>query len=190
MKFKKIKLGNFITIRNGCAFKGKDFVDKGIPVIKIKNIKPNKVLLDELSYVSSDTIQTKEKYKINKYDIIITMTGNRIDGTPDSWVGKVALFPIDGNYYLNQRLAIITPTEEIDSKFLAYLLSSWNYQLYFIQRATSSGGQANISPGIINEMEVNIPNKENQLKIAKILSKLSDKIEENNLTNNNLLLVA
>ena len=59
MEFKKIELGKIIDIRNGYAFKSKDFTEKGVPVLKIKNVKPNKILLKELSYISEDDLPGK-----------------------------------------------------------------------------------------------------------------------------------
>ena len=48
------KLGNYIQILSGFAFKSKDFSDSGIPVIKIKNVTPPSVSLIDLSYVPQD----------------------------------------------------------------------------------------------------------------------------------------
>ena len=91
-EWNNIQLGEIIEVKNGYAFKSKDFIEEGIPVIKTKNDKPNKILLDVLSYVSVDVAKGLDSYLIKPNDILITMSGNRIDGTPDSWVGKVALF--------------------------------------------------------------------------------------------------
>ena len=115
------------------------------------------------------------------------MTGNRADGSPDSWVGKVALFREEGTYLLNQRLAIIRPiSDDVDLEYLAYYLSSWETQLYFIKRANSSGGQANISPSIVGEYDIALPNKNEQMKIASLLRDFDLKIRLNANINNNL----
>jgi type I restriction enzyme S subunit len=151
------KLGDFITLKNGFAFKGNDFVDFGVPVIKIKNIKSGKVILNNLSYVSREIANKNQKFKLNKYDLLITMSGNRIDGTPETWVGKVGIFHKEGEYLLNQRNAVIGFSTEISKYFMLQLLCSEEMQYYFIANATSSGGQANISPTLINNTEVIIP---------------------------------
>ena len=105
--WKEYTLGELIELINGFAFKSKDFVASGIPVIKIKNVKPNRILLNDLSYVSAETAQNAKCTKIQPSDILITMTGNRKDGGIDSWVGKVALFNHEGQYLLNQRVSVI-----------------------------------------------------------------------------------
>ena len=186
MIYKKLK--ELCILKNGYAFKSKDFSQNGVPVIKIKNVKPNKILLEGLSYVPQEIADSKLEYKISKGDILITMTGNRADGSPDSWVGKVALFREEGTYLLNQRLAIIRPiSDDVDLEYLAYYLSSWETQLYFIKRANSSGGQANISPSIVGEYDIALPNKNEQMKIASLLRDFDLKIRLNANINNNLL---
>lgn len=181
MEYKTIKLGEIIDIQNGYGFKSSDFKDSGVPVLKIKNIKPNKILLDDLSYISEELSNEKKQAIIQKNDILITMTGNRIDGSPDSWVGKVALFNKKGKYMLNQRISSIRVNEEVaDTRFIAYLLSSWRSQVYFIKRANSSGGQANISPDIVKNLVIKLPPLQEQKRISNLLSPLDEKIENMN----------
>lgn len=153
------KLKQNISILNGYAFKGMDFIEKGVPVIKIKNVKAGKVNLKNLSYVSREVANNAQRFKINKNDLLITMSGNRIDGTPETWVGKVGIFHAAGEYLLNQRVSkLVSNNEEMLSKYyLCQLLSNDEFQYHFISNATSSGGQANISPDLINNIELVIP---------------------------------
>jgi len=177
-EWREIQLREIVEIKNGFAFKSSDFVDSGIPVIKIKNVKPNNILLNTLSYVNEEVANGKDQFLIQPDDILITMSGNRADGSPESWVGKVALFKKNGKYLLNQRVSIIrTNQAKADRTFIAYYLSSWNSQLYFINNANSSGGQANISPDIVKDLELSLPPLEEQIAIASVLSSLDDKID-------------
>lgn len=187
-EWKEYKLGELIELKNGVAFKSSEFLNKGIPVIKIKNVKPNSILTDDLSYVSEESSKNKKCFWIEPSDILITMTGNRKDGGSDSWVGKVALFNKKGRFLLNQRVSAIRIKEKniVDYKYLAYLLSSWDSQLYFVNHSNSSGGQANISPTVVNEYSISLPSLHTQQKIAHILSSLDDKIELNRRINDNL----
>ena len=95
-EWKEYQLGDLVELKNGVAFKSNEFIEHGIPVIKIKNVKPNRILLDDLSYVSEQSSLNKKCFDILPSDILITMTGNRKDGGADSWVGKVALFKKNG----------------------------------------------------------------------------------------------
>lgn len=173
----KIYLREIITIKNGFAFKSKDFVEHGIPVIKIKNVKPNRIIFDTLSYVDEKKVESLSKYLIMPGDILITMSGNRLDGSPDSWVGKVATFKHSGLYFLNQRVSILNVNKDLaDEKFISFYLSSWEMQQHFINQSNSSGGQANISPSIVGNTEILLPPLKEQQAIAEVLSSLDDKI--------------
>ena len=187
-EWKEYQLGDLVELKNGVAFKSNEFIEHGIPVIKIKNVKPNRILLDDLSYVSEQSSLNKKCFDILPSDILITMTGNRKDGGADSWVGKVALFKKNGKYLLNQRVSAIRVKrkELVDFRFLAYLLSGWDAQLYFVNHSNSSGGQANISPDIVYGYPISLPSIGVQRNIANIISSLDDKIEVNRRMNDNL----
>ncbi|WP_436415817.1 restriction endonuclease subunit S [Petrimonas sp.] len=181
--WKKITLDEIAKVKNGFAFKGTDFINEGIPVIKIKNVKPNKILLNDLSYVSREVADKANKYLINQDDILITMSGNRMNGTPDTWVGKVALFQRNGEYLLNQRVSVIDliPDYSHLKYYLTILLSSIEFQNYFISSATSSGGQANISPALIYCTEIILPDLETSKKFYLTMKSFYDKNLENEL---------
>ena len=59
------KLGDVADVLSGFAFKSKDFVDNGVPVIKIKNIVPPYVTTDDSVYVSQELYELSEKYQLN-----------------------------------------------------------------------------------------------------------------------------
>jgi type I restriction enzyme S subunit len=176
--WKEIKLGQIAEISNGYGFKGTDFIEKGIPVIKIKNVKPRRLVLDDLSYVSEDVAKGKEKFIIKKNDILITMSGNRSDGSPDSWVGKVCQFNRDDKYLLNQRVSIINVDKtQANPKYITHLLSSWDYQTLLISLSNSSGGQANISPDIVKSLDILLPSMDEQNYISEVLESIDDKLD-------------
>ena len=186
MEWKEVRLGDIVEIVNGFAFKSKAFTLEGIPVIKIKNIKAGKVILNDLDYISTSDINPKYT-KIRSSDILITMTGNRMDGSPETWVGKVSLFRYQGDFYLNQRVSALRLIDDsVDNNFLSYYLSSWQSQLYFALNSNSSGGQANITPTVVQEYRLMVPGLEAQRSIASILSSLDRKIELNNKINADL----
>jgi type I restriction enzyme S subunit len=176
--WKEIKLGEVVEISNGYGFKGTDFIEKGIPVIKIKNVKPRRLVLDDLSYVSEEVATGKDKFIIKKNDILITMSGNRSDGSPDSWVGKVCQFNSDDKYLLNQRVSIINVDKtQANPKYITHLLSSWEYQTLLISLSNSSGGQANISPDIVKSLDILLPSIEEQNYISDVLQCIDDKLD-------------
>ena len=65
--------------------------------------------------------------------------------------------------------------------FLSQLLSSEEYRYYFISNATSSGGQANISPDLIYNTEIIVPPIEQLKKFNKLVKDIYNKIFANEL---------
>ena len=181
-------IGDLFSLTNGYAFKSADFIESGVPVIKIKNVKAGQFSEHEFSHVDPRFVQTKPEKLAKTSDLLISMSGNRHDGSPETWVGKVALFQKSGNYLINQRVGALRPKNgvEIDILFFSFLLSSMPYQELFISIATSSGGQANLSPNQILSAPVKYPDLPIQRTIGSLLGTLDDKIELNRRMNETL----
>ena len=183
-----VTVGDIFDLVNGYAFKSADFINSGVPVIKIKNVKAGEFSEHEFSYVTEDFLRTRAN-KLAKFgDLLISMSGNRHDGSPETWVGKVAQFRKTGSYFINQRVGALRVKEgaRVDSRFASYILSSFPYQELFIAIATSSGGQANLSPAQILSAPMRYPSLNEQRAIAHILGTLDDKIELNRKQNETL----
>ena len=102
-EWKEVKLGEVANVLSGYGFKSKDFRDYGIPVIKIKNIVPPYVTLDEVQYVSQELSDERNRYKIKYGDILISLTGSNVNQFASA-VGKVGRVKINKEMLLNQRV--------------------------------------------------------------------------------------
>lgn len=89
MSYKQEKLEDYIEILSGFAFKTRDFAERGIPIIKIKNISPPEVTLEDITYVSEDVAEKQKKFLLSYDDVLIAMTGSHINQWA-SVVGRVA----------------------------------------------------------------------------------------------------
>lgn len=185
--WRRVKLGEVAEILNGYAFKANDFKEIGVPVIKIKNITPPKVKLEDVQFVSEELYNEKIKYSLIYNDILISMTGSHAS-QPNSIVGRVArIKEMNKKVLLNQRVGKIYPkNEECNQSFLYYYLSQDFIKFELAASAGGSASQANINPNQIKELEIPFPPSETQEKIASILSALDDKIEINNEMNKTL----
>ena len=84
----------------------------------------------------------------------------------------------------NQGFKSVIPNDDIvDARFLYYLLK---YNKDRIAEMGSGTTFMEVSGSVMKNVEVSIPNKKTQCKIAEILSTLDDKIELNNCINHNL----
>jgi type I restriction enzyme, S subunit len=184
----KGSITEFFELDPGYAFKSADFISAGVAVIKIKNIKAGHFSEHEFSYVSPHFLSLRANKLARPGDLLISMSGNRHDGSPETWVGKIALFNKEGHFFVNQRVGALRrkPNAKIDIRFASYLLSSFPYQELFISIATSSGGQANLSPQQILSAPLSYPNLETQIAIGEVLGALDDKIDLNRRLNETL----
>ncbi len=174
-------VGDLFDLEGGFAFKSSEFLEDGVPVIKIKNVKSGFFSKHDFSFVSEHFLTARPQKVARQSDLLISMSGNRHDGSPETWVGKVAYFDAPEKYLINQRVGAlrVKDARKADPRFFSYLLSSLTYQELFIAIATSSGGQANLSPGQILSAPVYVPKLAEQQRIAYILGTLDDKIELN-----------
>ena len=74
MGYELKRLGDYIDILPGYAFKSKDFSETGIPVIKIKNVSPPYVSLTDLSYVPQEVADASSKFYLKYDDVLVALT--------------------------------------------------------------------------------------------------------------------
>ena len=179
MKWEKVEIGKISKVISGFAFKSKNFQPFGIPVIKIKNIKDENILLDESDCVDS-AIEVPIRFHLSKGDILISLTGSHIT-LPSSVVGRVAKYRHETNSYLNQRAGkfIDIDNEKCHKDYLFYFLLQKETLTKIANKAQGAANQANISPGDVEGVEINLPSLPTQRKIASILSAYDDLIENN-----------
>ena len=191
LEFKWEPIGNYVDTISGFAFKSKDFIEEGIPVIKIKNIVPPDVVLEDVQYVSDLFLIEKSNYVLSKGDILITLTGSNVNQMASA-VGQVAKISFDKPCLLNQRVAKLIPkdTSKCNIDYFYYILSTEEMHYNLASRASGSANQANINPTIIKSMETLVPPLETQNKIVKILKTIDEKININKEINKNLLSIA
>jgi type I restriction enzyme, S subunit len=187
-EWKKVKLGEVADVLSGYAFKSKDFVEQGVPVVKIKNITPPVVDISEVEYVTEEMYEDKKRYSLSYNDILISLTGSHINQM-NSAVGKIGRVRIkDKKLLLNQRVGkiYVTDTEKCDCDFLFYYLSQEEIRYKLASSAGGSANQANISPVSIKNLDIFLPPLSEQREIAAILLSLDEKIELNNEMNKTL----
>ena len=180
MSYATVKLGEYIDILSGFAFKSKDFTDTGIPVIKIKNVQPPYVTLEDLSYVPDDIAEKSQKFLLQYNDVLIALTGSHINQMA-SVVGRVARVKYSLPSLLNQRVGKITSKNNAlcDIDFVYHYLSQNKVKIQLACEAGGAANQANISPSDVKNLEIPFPCIEIQRRIAGALSAYDNLIENN-----------
>jgi type I restriction enzyme S subunit len=185
-EWKEYKLGEIADIQNGYAFKSVEFAEEGIPIIKIKNIVPPIVVLNEVQFYNGEISQKLKRFLVKKKDFLISMTGSTVNQMASA-VGKMSRYQHEFPSLINQRVAKIHSTSElVTDDYLFYYLNRYEVQYDLALSASGSANQANISPEQLKSYKISLPDIPTQTAIAEILSSLDDKIELNNKINQEL----
>lgn len=177
--WKSYKLKNVANITTGFPFKGKDYSEKGIRVVRGENVTIGNLRWDTIKCWDKDFDQF-EKYSLVESDVVIGMDGSRV-GKNRAQIKKQDL-PL----LLAQRVACVRAKKGFSQDLLAYLIKSPQFENY-VARVQTGTSIPHISQKQIEEFEVSLTDHlPTQKAIAEILSSLDDKIELNNQINQNL----
>ena len=177
------KIKDIVSFQNGFAFNSKDMGPTGTNIIKIKEVKNNKITITESTQkISNYDYDSMRKYLVNYNDILIALTGDPTNkGSEESWVGRTAIYREKECALLNQRMCKIIPnTKYILPKYLYYYLISYPTLYTLASSAKGSANQANISHKDVGELDISLPSIEMQQHIVDIIGSLDDKIGKNN----------
>lgn len=186
--WKLINLKQFVTHQKGFAFKSKDYVDNGVPVVRVSNFTKDSIDSSDFKYVSNEIAVDKSDFKLLKNDVIIATVGSW-PKNPDSVVGKVVRVPtVASNGLLNQNAVRLRPISEklSDKDFLYYLLKNKNFSDYIVSTAQGSANQASITLKDIYAYEFFLPSEPERAFIADKLKALDNKITLNRQINQTL----
>ena len=172
MAWEKVRLGDVcVSIADGDHLPPPK-ADCGIPFVTISNItSANQFDFTNTMFVPQeyyDSLDEKRKPKVN--DILYSVVGS---------FGKPVFIKDDSPFVFQRHIAILRPDEsKIYSRYLYYKMLSNDF--YMMADAVAVGAaQRTVSLTALRNMEINIPNKETQKRIADILSAYDDLIENN-----------
>lgn len=179
MSWKERKLGEFISIKHGWAFKGEYFAEDGKYLLLTPGnayeagglkLRPGK----EKFY----TGEFPPDFLMRTGDMLVVMT-DLIQAAPI--LGGAIVVPEDDRYLHNQRLGLVEylPESEIDRTFLYYVLNSPAYRAQVRGSATGATVR-HTAPKRICDCTVIMPNSiEEQKQIGGVLSAYDDLIATN-----------
>ena len=144
------KLGEICELLNGFAFKSSNYVQSGLRVIRITNVKKGYVIDDEPQFYPIETQEELKKYILKKGDLLISLTGN---------VGRVGILSEELlPAALNQRVGCLRVKDKnrVSLQYLFHLLNTNSFEKDCIN--SSKGiAQKNMSTEWLKEYEINLP---------------------------------
>jgi len=183
-----VLLGDVAQVQGGYAFKSGDFIDSGVPVLKIKNVQKGNVSFEEINYVSEEVANDAKQWLVQSGDVLISMTGSG-PSQPNSAVGRTAYMKkTDPDALINQRIGRLVFKKPVlySPEFVYYFLSSELVQEYLLNNASGSANQANISNKLVESIKMPEIELSTSRGIAQMLSVIDEKIELNRQMNRTL----
>lgn len=166
--FEVKKLKEFITkIHYGASVKN-EYVDEGIPLLRILNLKPNKFELKNVVKLPETMKKDLGNAFVNEGDLLISRSGT---------VGIVSVVPKEAEGFAFGSFMIRFCLNE---KINKYYVSAWlnnKLQKLFIEREKIGAIQGNITIGTIEDFKIPLPPLSVQNKIADEVKKRMQKAE-------------
>jgi type I restriction enzyme M protein len=172
-----VELGDYCKIKGGNAFKSSDYVDNGVQLIRMGNVK--RMFFDwenSPSYLPLNYLEEYPNYIIEKGNLLISMTGTV--GKED--YGNVCQIDIEKQFLLNQRVGKFEiRLDKLDNQYLYYITQNEYFRKQLF--ANSSGGvrQANISNKGIESIKIPLPPLETQKQIVAHIEKEQELVNAN-----------
>jgi len=148
-----------------------DFFSTGVPVLSAKHVKTDALVdIGSIRYASPAMYKKWMAVEVQEGDIILTS---------EAPMGEVFYINDDKKYVLGQRVFGLRPNARlINPKYLAAWLASAEGQNQIAARASGSTVQG-IRQSELLKLEVDLPSKEEQARIANIRFSIADKVNLN-----------
>lgn len=148
-----------------------DYSDEGTPVVMPTNIRDMRIDPTDIARVGDEHVDRLVRHQLRPGDILYSRRGD---------VEKCALVTEHETGWLcgTGCLLVRVQGEHIDTRFLAYQLSTPAKRGWIRQHAVGLT-MLNLNTGILREIPIELPDFEEQRRIAEVLGALDDKIESN-----------
>ena len=171
-EWRKVKLGELYEVHNGLS-KGRQFFGSGYPFLSFSTVFNHWFLPEQLDSLVQSTEKERIACSIKRGDVFITRTSETMD---ELGMSSVALkdYP-DATYNgFTKRLRPIT--DEVLPEFIGYYLRSRKFRAKFMA-FSSMTTRASLANDDLLSMEVEVPDKSVQRRIAEVLSRYDALIE-------------
>lgn len=162
----KSKLGDYLYLKNGYAFKKTKYSDKSensYPIIRISDIDGS--LASDKN--SIHTLEKADGFELQKGDLLIAMSG--------ATTGKMGVYQGNLPAYQNQRVGNLKLRGEGDEQFRNYLMLHLQKEIEILAYGNA---QPNISGKMIEDLDVYLPPLPQQQKLAKKFTALLSQVAE------------
>lgn len=171
---KKVKLGEVADLSIG--FVGTvttQYENGGIPFLRTLNVKPYKIIDNDLKRITKEFHESQKKSKLMEGDVAMVHTG-----VP----GICCVIPEEYNNSNCIDMIVIKPhKDKINAHYLAAYMNTVGYK--HIEKQQVGCIQKHFNLKDAEELEIFLPDIETQNKIGEMVNNINNKIENNNAIN-------
>ena len=160
------KLGEIATIRYGLG-QPPESDENGTPMIRATNIKRGVIVETDVLRVKRSTIPESRNPFLREGDVIVVRSGaytGDIGHITKRWEGAIAGYDL-----------VVSPSNRINSVYLAHYLLSLRVQTYFSQLKSRSA-QPHLNSEQVSDTPIALPSLSEQRNIADFLSTIDKKL--------------
>jgi len=179
--WREVYLKDCIEIQVGFPFESKNYTDSGIRLLGGNEIQQGRISWDAPRYWSRSNLDDLQDYFLVEGDVVLAMDRPWV---PAGLKYSSVSFK-DTPSLLVQRTARLRGKNELDTKFLKYLISDKRFTQY-VKTINTGSLVPHISAKQIGEFKTKIPPLNIQEKISKTLGVIDQKIDLNNRINSEL----
>ena len=179
----KVKLGEIAEITKLAGFEFTKYInynDTGeIIALRALNLRNGRLDLTDVKRIDREVSESLLRSKLYINDILLTYTGNGY--------GDCAIIEENDKYHLAPNICKIIPNvNKVNPYYLYTVIRNPSFRMLMSNYVTGSG-QPTIPMKTIRILEIELPDRELQDKIANFIRNIDDKIVINGKINDNLL---
>lgn len=148
----------------GSELQRKDYIDEGIPVLKIQNVKPFAVELKKMDYVSSAKFQELRRHSYRTGDIVMTKLGAPLGASAIVREGSDGVIVAD---------LVRIRAQRINTEYLCYHLNSPGTSA-FINSMQKGTTRPRVTLSVVRELPIAAPSTAEQQRIVATLDAAFD----------------
>lgn len=163
--------GNICTIRSGIGFKADEYVEQGVPLLKIDNVGYGNIKWNNISYLPETYLKQYPFLKLNENDIVLAL--NRPITNNQLKISKLTSKDIPSILY--QRVGKINVSSDYNLDYIYYLLTKNVFD--FVLKTSIGSDQPFISTENLKKLIMKVPTITEQQKIGHFLSLIDQRIQ-------------
>lgn len=155
----------------GSNLKATEYIDSGIPIIRLQNIQRFQFIEKDIKFVSEEKAQQLQRHTFISGDIVITKLGDPL--------GKSCIVPdfLENGIIVADVIRVRVDETKSNSRYINYSINSPTSINQFSENSTGATRQR-VKLTMVRDLKIPLPSLQIQQKVVSYLDEISQKIEK------------